>query len=92
MTQCTISAASRGTVSQEWWEASTFRKYIYPATRTMLSDASTSGDETIDAYSQAAARVQQAETPSQIRGGQLLDDAQIASLTSSGAISSASAS
>ncbi|KAH6639820.1 hypothetical protein C7974DRAFT_139282 [Boeremia exigua] len=48
-----------------------------------------SGSETIDAYSQAAANVQQAETPNQLRGGQLLDDAQLASLTSS---SSASAS
>ncbi|KAJ8116846.1 hypothetical protein OPT61_g1819 [Boeremia exigua] len=52
-----------------------------------------SGSETIQAYRQAAANVQQqAETPNQLRGGQLLDDAQIASLTSSAGSASASAS
>ncbi len=58
----------------------------------MLKIRSTSGDETIEAYSRAAANVQQAETPNQLRGGQLLDDAQLASLTSSAGSSSASAS
>lgn len=58
----------------------------------MLIVESTSGSETIEAYSQAAANVQQAETPDQVRGGELLDDAQLASLTSGATSSSASAS
>ncbi|KAJ4378295.1 hypothetical protein N0V86_005995 [Didymella sp. IMI 355093] len=52
----------------------------------------TSGSKTIEAYSSAAANVQQAETPDQLRGGQLLDDTQIASLSSSVSSSSALAS
>ncbi|KAF9693551.1 hypothetical protein EKO04_008408 [Ascochyta lentis] len=52
----------------------------------------TSGNETIDAYSQAAVGAQPAQVPNQPRGGQLLNDAQIASLTSGGVASSASAS
>jgi hypothetical protein len=56
----------------------------------LLTSTSTSGSETIEAYSSAAANVQQAETPDQLRGGHLLDDAQIASLTSSASSASAS--
>jgi plastocyanin len=58
--------------------------------RKILTRASTSGDETIDVYSQAAACAQQAKTPEQLRGGHLLDNAQIASLASSGVASSIS--
>ncbi|KAF3007709.1 hypothetical protein E8E13_009594 [Curvularia kusanoi] len=51
----------------------------------------TSG-QTIDAYKQAAASVQQSQTPSQLRGGQLLDESQVAALGGNATSSSASAS
>jgi hypothetical protein len=60
-------------------------------TRYWLTVISFSGSEMIEAYSSAAANVQQAETPGQLRGGQLLDDTQIASLSSSASLGSASA-
>lgn len=56
-----------------------------------LTVVSSSGSETIEAYSSAAANAQQATALGQIRGGQLLDDAQIASLSSSASSVSASA-
>ncbi|KAF1358796.1 hypothetical protein EJ07DRAFT_81676, partial [Lizonia empirigonia] len=52
----------------------------------------TSGDETIDAYSQAAARVQQAETPDRLRGGQFSAASASASSVSASRSASASAS
>ncbi|KNG46174.1 hypothetical protein DDE82_008933 [Stemphylium lycopersici] len=53
----------------------------------------TSGDDTIDAYSKAAAKVKTSDLPKDMRGGKLLDDTQIASLNgTSSASASASAS